>query len=78
MYASADTVASDDWKVARRLREPAVVHTIQDTPDGRAIAQFARFLTAEVDTASNMIYLRDARYARVGRTGWGVTAIRMK
>lgn len=78
MYASADTVASDDWKVARRLREPAVVHTIQDTPDGRAIAQFARFLTAEVDTASNIIYLRDARYARVGRTGWGVTAIRMK
>src|SRR5213594_161055 len=50
MYASADTVASDDWEVPRHLREPAVVHAIHDTPDGRAIAQFARFLTAEVDT----------------------------
>ena len=78
MYANADTVASDDWKVPRHLREPAVVHAIHDTPDGRAIAQFARFLTAEVDTTSNTIYLRDARYARAGRNGWGVTAIRMK
>jgi len=78
MYASADTVASADWNVARHLREPAVVHAIQDTPDGHAIAQFARFLTAQVDTASNTIYLRDARYARTGRNGWGVAAIRLR
>jgi membrane-bound metal-dependent hydrolase YbcI (DUF457 family) len=78
IYANADTVASDDWRLARHLRDRAVVRAINDSPDGRAIAQFARFLTAEVDTASNTVYLRDARYARAGRNGWGVTAIRMK
>ncbi|OLB68240.1 MAG: hypothetical protein AUI09_00950 [Gemmatimonadetes bacterium 13_2_20CM_2_66_5] len=78
IYASADTVASDDWRIARHLRQPAVVHAVTDTPDGRAIAQFARFLAAEVDTTDATIYLRDARYARAGRSGWTVMSIRMK
>ncbi len=78
IYASADTVASDDWRIARHLRQPAVVHAVTDTPDGRAIAQFARFLAAEVDTTDATIYLRDARYARGGRSGWTVMSIRMK
>lgn len=77
VYASADTVAGDDWDLPRHLRAPAVVRALQ-TPDGRAMAQFARFLAAEVDTSSKMIYLRDARYARVGRDGWGVVRVRME
>ncbi|HLZ46266.1 MAG TPA: metal-dependent hydrolase [Gemmatimonadales bacterium] len=78
IYADSDTVAGDDWRIARHLRDRAVVRVIHDTPEGQAIAQFARFLTAEVDTASHTVYLRDARYARVGRRGWAVTAIRTK
>jgi len=78
IYASADTVASDDWVIARQLQQPAVAQAITATPDGRALAQFARFLTAEVDTTDDAVYLRDARYARAGRNGWGVMRIRVK
>jgi membrane-bound metal-dependent hydrolase YbcI (DUF457 family) len=78
MYASADTVAGDDWHLPRNLRSAAVRHALSDTPQGRAMAQFARFLAAEVDTAGRAIYLRDARYARVGREGWGVVRVRME
>jgi inner membrane protein len=78
IYASADTVAGDDWRLPRQLRTPAVVRAIRQTPDGRAMAQFARFLTAEVDTSNTTIYLRDARYARAGRDGWGVVRVKME
>lgn len=78
IYADADTVASDDWRLARHLRDPAVARAIHETPEGQAIAQFARFLTAEVDTSTGTVYLRDARYARTGRRGWAVTGIRTK
>jgi hypothetical protein len=37
------------------------------------MAQFARFLAADVD--SNTIYLFDARYARSARDGWAVMRI---
>src|SRR5213592_297915 len=67
VYASADTVAGDDWTLARRLRTPAVVQALRQTKDGRAIGQFARFLAAEVDSSSNTVYLWDARYARASR-----------
>lgn len=77
-YASSDTVAGVDWSQPRELRAPAVVRALRETPEGRAMAQFARFLTAEVDTAEKTIYLRDARYARVDREGWGVVRIRME
>ena len=77
IYASADTVAGDDWRLARNLRAPAVVRALQ-THEGRAMAQFARFLAAEVDTTNKTIYLRDARYARAGRDGWGVVRVRMQ
>jgi len=76
IYASADTVAGDDWALPRHLRAPAVVRALQ-THDGRAMAQFARFLAAEVDTSSKTVYLRDARYARMGRDGWGVVPVRI-
>jgi len=77
IYASADTVAGDDWRLPRNLRAPAVVRALQ-THEGRAMAQFARFLAAEVDATDKTIYLRDARYARAGRDGWGVVRVRME
>lgn len=78
MYASPDTVAGEDWRLPRHLRLPAVRRAISETPDGRAIAQFARFLAAEVDTTDTAIYLRDARYARTRRDGWAVVRVRME
>jgi hypothetical protein len=42
------------------------------------MAQFARFLAAEVDTSSGTVYLWDARYARASRDGWAVVKIRME
>jgi membrane-bound metal-dependent hydrolase YbcI (DUF457 family) len=82
LYASADTVAGDDWRLARHLDTPAVVRVLRDTPEGRAMGQFARFLAAEVDSTRAgagdvTVYLRDARYARVGRDGWGVLSVKL-
>jgi inner membrane protein len=78
MYASADTVATTDWRAPRNLRVPAVKRAIDSTPDGRAMSHFARFLAADVDSATKTIYLRDARYARTGRDGWAVVRVRME
>ncbi len=76
VYAGADTVAGDDWRLPRNLRSPAVARALRETREGRAMAQFARFLVAEVD--SNTIYLLDARYARAARDGWAVVRITKK
>jgi inner membrane protein len=78
IYASPDTVAGDDWRLARHLRAPAVVRALAESADAKAMAQFARFLTADVDSSGKTVYLRDARYARVGRDGWAVMRIRME
>lgn len=78
VYAGPDTVAGDDWRVPRNLRVPAVKRAIENTTEGRAIAHFARFLTAEVDTTTKTVYLRDARYARTGRTGWAAVSVRIE
>ena len=78
VYAGADTVAGDDWRVPRNLRLPAVQRAIQTTAEGRAIAHFARFLVADVDTTKKTVYLRDARYVRAGRDGWAVIGVRME
>jgi inner membrane protein len=81
MYASADTVAGDDWRMPRHLDAPAVQRALHATREGRAMAQFARFLAAEVDSSGDgvgaTVYLRDARYARVGRDGWAVVSVRL-
>ena len=79
VYASADTVAGDDWSLPRHLDAPLIQRALQDTREGRAMAQFARFLVAEVDSSKDSVtaYLRDARYARVGRAGWGVVSVRL-
>ena len=78
IYASIDTVAGDDWRLPRHLRARPVVRALESTLEGRAMAQFARFLVAEVDTAEHAIYVRDARYARAGRNDWAVVRIRME
>jgi hypothetical protein len=51
---------------------------IDSTTAGRAIAHFARFLTADVDTTTHTVYLWDARYARSGRAGWAVIEVKLK
>jgi len=78
IYASTDTVAGEDWRLPRNLRLAVVRRAVSETPDGRAMAEFARFLAAEVDTTGKTVYLRDARYARTGRDGWGVVRVRME
>jgi hypothetical protein len=65
----------------RHLDAPAVQRALHATREGRAMAQFARFLAAEVDSSGDgvgaTVYLRDARYARVGRDGWAVVSVRL-
>lgn len=80
IYASRDTVAGDDWRLPRHLDVPAVQRALRDTREGRAMGQFARFLLAEVDSSGDgvTVYLRDARYARVGRDGWAVVTVRTR
>jgi hypothetical protein len=57
------------------------VRALRDTPEGRAMRQFARFLVADVDSTEKsggvIVYLRDARYARAGRDGWAVLSVKM-
>jgi membrane-bound metal-dependent hydrolase YbcI (DUF457 family) len=78
VYASRDTVASDDWRVPRHLDVPVVIHALHDTPEGRAMTIFARFLAAEVDSNGvEMVYLRDVRYARAARDGWAILSVRL-
>ena len=78
IYASTDTVAGDDWRLARHLRARQVQRAITQTRDGQAMAQFARFLAAEVDTSGATVYLWDARYARGSRDGWAVVKVRLE
>jgi hypothetical protein len=62
----------------RHLDLPIVQRALRETREGRAIAQFARFLVADVDssgTAGVTVYLRDARYARTARAGWAVVRV---
>jgi inner membrane protein len=78
IYAGADTVAGDDWRLPRHLRAREVQHAVTQTREGRAMAQFARFLAAEVDTGSATVYLWDARYVRASRDGWAVVKVRLE
>ncbi len=78
MYASSDTIVDDDWQQPRHLRATVVQRAITQTREGHAMAQFARFLAAEVDTSGKAIYLWDARYARGSHDGWAVVKVRME
>jgi len=75
VYASRDTVASDDWRTPRHLDDPLVQRALQ-TPEGRAMTIFARFLAASVDSSGTVV-LRDARYARAWNDGWAMLRVRM-
>jgi len=49
------------------------------TPQGRAVAQFARFLAADVDSSGGLrVVLRDARYHAGGRPGWAAAVVRLR
>ena len=78
VIADRDTVAGPDWAIARHLDDPRVRAALA-TERGRAIAGFARFLVADVDSSGNgvTVYLRDARYSRTGRRGWAAVAIKL-
>ena len=78
MYASLDTVVAEGWDAPRNLKTPVVARAVRETPDGRAIAQFARFLTARVDGKDSTVYLWDSRYARGPAGGWAAVTIRSK
>jgi len=77
IIASRDSVAGPSWVLPRQLDDPRVRHVLQETPPGRALSEFARFLTATVDSgpAGVVVTLRDARYARPPATGWGVVTV---
>ena len=78
IYASRDSVAGVDWQIARHLYVPIVQRALRETREGHAIAQFARFIVAEVDSSGTggvTVYLRDTRYARTGRDGWAMTRV---
>jgi len=80
IYASRDSVAGVAWQMPRHLDVPIVQRAVRETREGRATAQFARFLVAEVDSSGTggvTVYLRDARYARTGggRDGWAVARV---
>jgi inner membrane protein len=77
MLASADTVTGPAWAIPRHLRDPRVEWAERQTPAGRALSEFARFLTAEVDSTRGgpVVILRDARYARPPATGWGTVTV---
>ena len=79
IYAGADTVAGRGWAVPRHLSHPAVVRALA-TPEGRSIAQLARFLAAEVDSSGSgqRVYLRDARDHTVGPLEWAAVEVRLR
>ena len=80
MAASADSVAGGGWVIARHLDHPAV-RTALGTPDGRAIAQFARFLVAAVDSSAGdaRVSLWDARFHRTAPAAgdWAAVEVRV-
>jgi len=75
--------AALDLDRARRaapLDDPVVRQALA-TPRGRAIAQFARFLAADVDSSGGglRVWLRDARYNPTGRSGsWAAVEVRLR
>lgn len=77
VVASPDSVAGRSWVVPRHLEVPPVARAIRDTEDGRAIAVFARFLAAAVDSTRRppLVRLRDVRYARRDGAGWAAITV---
>jgi inner membrane protein len=76
MLAGADTIAGRDWALPRNLGVPAVRRALTDTQEGRAMAIFARFLAARVDSADTpvRVHLWDVRYGGPGG-GWAAVTV---
>jgi hypothetical protein len=76
LAASPDSVAGPGWAVPRRLDDPMVRGALE-TPSGRAIAQFARFLVATVDSSGGdrRVTLWDARFHRTAPMRSGFAAV---
>ena len=81
LSASPDSVAGRGWAVARHLDHPAVRAALI-TPQGRAIAQFARFLAAAVDSGNGgvRVSLWDVRYHAPGSgaDGWATVQVPLR
>src|SRR5207245_3321853 len=81
LSASPDSVAGRGWAVARHLDHPAVRAALI-TSQGRAIAQFARFLAAAVDSSNGgvRVALWDVRYHAPGSgaDGWAIVQVRLR
>jgi membrane-bound metal-dependent hydrolase YbcI (DUF457 family) len=79
--ASADSVAGPGWALPRHLDHPAVRAALA-TPQGHAIAQFARLLAAQVDSSGSSVRvsLWDVRYHRPGSgaAGWVAVQVRVR
>lgn len=76
IYASRDTVAGANWAFPRHLDDEQVQLALQ-TNAARALAQFARFLSAEVDSTPSgvVVRLRDLRFTRTETSGRGVVTV---
>src|SRR5947199_206140 len=81
LSASPDSVAGRGWAVARHLDHPAVRAALI-TSQGRAIAQFARFLAAAVDSSNGgvRVSLWDVRYHAPGSgaDGWATVQVPLR
>jgi membrane-bound metal-dependent hydrolase YbcI (DUF457 family) len=81
LSASTDSVAGHGWALARHLDHPAVRAALV-TPGGHAIAQFARFLAAAVDSSDGgvRVSLWDVRYHAPGSGagGWAAVQVRLR
>jgi inner membrane protein len=77
MLASTDSVADASRVWARHLDNPDVRAALRISRQARALAGFARFLAAEVDSGTRpvVVTLRDIRFARPPSTGWAVVTV---
>jgi inner membrane protein len=80
LAASADSIAGPGWALPRHLDHSAVRAALA-TPQGHAIAQFARLLAAQVDSSggSVRVSLWDARYHQPGSgaPAWAAVQVRV-
>jgi inner membrane protein len=78
LIASPDSVAGPGWSAPRHLDDPRVRAALA-TPSGKAIAEFARFLVATIDSSNGepRVALWDARFHRTVpvRGGWAAVVI---
>jgi inner membrane protein len=76
MLAGPDTIVGHGWAIPRYLTLPAARRAIAETEDGRAIAVFARFLAAAVDSGDRRaVRLFDVRYTPPDGNGWAAVSV---